>query len=112
MQADAQIDPPIIGASRDGHLKGEPGGIRGALRLWQEQQDVALVDTSGRIPPDTLSDTKNLFTQSREDESFTAIARNDEVEDIDDIEFGSDDPTPDIFAHQVFLRRGDLVDLL
>ena len=79
--------------------------------MWQEQHDIALAETLGRTPPSTLSDTQNLFTQSREDESSTAVARDDEVEDNDDIEFGSDDPTPDIFAHQVFLRRGDLVDL-
>lgn len=53
-----------------------------------------------------------MFTQSGEDDSFTAIARDEEVEDDDDVNFGSDEPTLDIFAHQVFLRRGDLVELV
>ena len=80
--------------------------------MWQEQHDIALADTLGRPPSSTLSDTQNLFTQSGEDESFTAIARDDEVDDDDDLNFGSDEPIPDIFAHQVFLRRGDLVELM
>ncbi|KAL9075487.1 MAG: hypothetical protein Q9161_001559 [Pseudevernia consocians] len=111
LRANAQIDPAIIGTNRNEHFKGESGGIREALRLWQDQHDIALADTSSQTHPSTLSDTQNLFTQSREDESFTVIARDDEVEDNDDVIFGSDEPTPDIFAHQVFLRRGDLVEL-
>lgn len=102
----------MIGSNPAGLVKGNSGGIRETLRLWQEQHDIALADTSGLAPPGTLGDTQNLFTQSGEDESFTAIARDDEVEDNDDVSFGSDEPTPDIFAHQVFLRRGDLVELV
>ena len=80
------------------------------LRLWQEQHDIALADTS-RSPSSTLSDIQNLFTQSGEDDSFTEIARDDEIDD-DDIKFESEERTPDIFAPQVFLRRGDLVELV
>lgn len=80
--------------------------------MWQEQHDIALADTSGLTPSGTLGDTQNLFTQSGEDESFTAIARDEEAEDDNDVSFGSDASTLDIFAPQVFLRRGDLVELV
>ena len=96
----------------DGLSKGQSGGIREALRSWQEQHDIALADKPSQPASNTLSDTQNLFSQSGEDESLTAIVREDGVEDDDDIYFGSDEPTPNIFAHQVFLRRGDLVELM
>lgn len=111
MQADAQIDPAIIGANPDGLLKKPSGSIREALRLWQEQHEIALAGTSGRHPSSMLSDTQNLVTQSGEDESFTTISLDENVEDDDDVDIRSDEPIPDIFAHQVFLRRGDLVEL-
>ena len=112
MQTDAQIDPAIVGANLDGLVKGKSGGIREALRLWQDQHDIALADILGRPPSNTLSDTQNLFTQSGEDESFTTITRDDELEDDEDVHFASNELTPDFFAHQVFLRRGDLVELV
>ncbi len=111
MQADASIDPSVTGISPDDLVKGKSGGIRDALKLWQEQHDIALANRSGRHPSSTLGDTQNLVTQSGEDDSFTAITR-DEVDDEDDVEFQPEETTPDIFAHQVFLRRGDLVELV
>ena len=80
------------------------------LRLWQEQHDIALADTSRS--PSTLSDIQNVLTQSGEDDSFTKIARDDEIDEDDDVKFESEERTPDIFAPQVFLRRGDLVELV
>lgn len=112
MESDAPTDPAIIGVNPDGLINGKSGRIRDTLRLWQEQHDIALADTLGRPPLNTVSDTQNLFTQSGEDESYTAIVRDDEVEDEDGVDFGSDEPISDIFAPQVYLRRGDLVELM
>lgn len=112
LQGDALIDPPTIKTTPDGNVKGGPGQIRDALRMWQEQHEVALADVSGRPPSSTLSDTQNLFTQSGEDDSSTTVLRDDEVDEDDDVNPESDEQTPDIFAHQVFLRRGDLVELV
>lgn len=112
MQADAPPGSPIIETNPDEPFKGKSGGIREALSLWQEHHDTALASTSGQPPSTTLGEIQNLFTQSGEDESFTAITRDDDVEDYDDEEIGSDELIPDTFTHQVFLRRGDLVDLL
>ena len=80
--------------------------------MWQEQHEIALADALGRPLSSTLSDTQNLFTQSGEDDSSTTIVRDDEVDEDDDLDLESDEQTPDIFAHQVFLRRGDLVELV
>lgn len=112
MQADPSIESSIIETKPEELHKVKSVGIREVLRLWQEQHDISLADASGQPPSSTLSDTQNLFTQSGEDESFTAVARDDDFEDDDNVDFGSDEPTPDIFAHQIFLRRGDLVELV
>ena len=112
MHSDTKIDPAIVETSPDRLIEGSSRGIREALRLWQEQHKIALAETSGRTLSSTLSDTQNLFTQSGEDESFIAIARDEELEDDDDdVDFGPDEPSPNIFARQVYLRRGDLVEL-
>lgn len=112
MQAKDAVDPPIIVTKSDEAFESKPEGIREMLRLWQEQHDTALADTSGQPPPSTPSDTQNLFTQSREDESFTTIAQDDDVEDDDTLDFGSEESNMDTFAHPAFLRRGDLVELM
>lgn len=111
MQFDTPIDPTNIGTNPHGIPHRNSGGIHAYLSLWQEQHESALADTSGRPPSSTLGDTQNLFTQSGGDESFTTVARDDEVEDDVDVDLRSDEPTPDIFSRQVFLRRGDLVEL-
>ena len=84
------------------------------LRLWKEQYQSALADTSDLPPPSTLGE-QNLLTQSGEDDDLTSIVRSDETndddDDYDDVEVEADEPIPDIFAPQVFLRRGDLVEL-
>ena len=106
-----KLDSTIIRRNPDELIKWKSTGIREYLRSWQEQHETIPVDTSGRPSSGPLSETQNLFTQSGEDDSFTAIARDDEVDDEIDIDFASDEPTQDIFAHSVFLRRGDLVEL-
>ena len=109
MHNDAPIDAPVIGTDLDGLVKGKPQDIRAMLKLWQEQHKSALADTSVWPPSKTLGD-QNLVTQSGEDDNFSTIVRNDEADDDDDVEFEADEPVPDIFAPQVFLRRGDLVE--
>ena len=106
-----KLDPTITKEDPDELIKWKSTGIREYLRSWQEQHETALVDTSGRPSSGPLSETQNLFTQSGEDESFTAIAWDDEVDDEFEIDFTSDEPFQDIFTRSVFLRRGDLVEL-
>ena len=105
-----ESDPTKIKGNPDELIKWKTG-IREYLRSWQEQHESAVVDTSGRPSSGSLSETQNLFTQSGEDDSFTAIAQDDEADDEIEIDFPSDESTQDIFAHSVFLRRGDLVEL-
>lgn len=112
LQAAAPIDPPVVGTNPAGLVKGRPRRIREALELWQQQHDSGLADTSGRPPSSMLSDTQNLLTQSGEDNTFNTIVRDDEVDNDDDIGIESEERTPDIFANEVFLRRGDLVEVV
>ena len=111
LQAAAPIDPPVVGTNPAGLVKGRPRRIREALELWQEQHDSGLADTSGRPPSSMLSDTKNLLTQSGEDNAFNMIVRDDEVDNDDDIGIESEQGAPDIVANEVFYRRGDLVEV-
>ena len=112
LQAAAPIDPSVIETNPAGLDKERPRRIREALRLWQEQHDSAVADTSDRPPSSTLGDTQNLLTQSGEDNSFTTVLRDDEADNDDYISMESEERTPDIFANEVFLRRGDLVELV
>ncbi len=94
----------------------ERGDIREHLRLWQEQQDInsSIPNAVQPSPVSIIKDGQNLFTQSGEDESFSVITSEieaEEVEDDDYLEFGSDEPTPDVLKNELFLRRGDLVEL-
>lgn len=112
MLAGSPIDPPIIGTNQDGFGDGRPTPIREALRLWQEQHDIALANNSGGRPSSTFGDTQNLFTQSGEDDSFTTITRDNELDDDDEVIFDPEDRAPDISANHIYLRRGDLVELV
>ena len=95
-----------------------PGGnIREHLKLWQRQQDTnkKLPNSISQPSSNTRNDSQNLFTQSSEDDSFTVVAREDEADEVegdDKLEFGSDEFVPDVLRNEVFLRRGDLVELL
>ena len=99
LQAAAPIDPSVIETNPAGLDKERPRRIREALR-------------SDRPPSSTLGDTQNLLTQSGEDNSFTTVLRDDEADNDDYISMESEERTPDIFANEVFLRRGDLVELV
>lgn len=94
----------------------EGGDIREHLKLWQEQQDL-LPDSLGATKLPHISRPKtgqNLFTQSSEDQSLTTVTpevKAEEIEDEDYVDFGSDEPTPDVLRNEMFLRRGDLVEL-
>jgi hypothetical protein len=94
----------------------EKGDIREHLRLWQKQQDL-----NSNLPNavqlsrfSTRKDGENVLTQSGEDESFTVIDREIEVQEVEDddyVDVGSDEPMPDVLKNELFLRRGDLVEL-
>ena len=93
----------------------EEGRIQEHLRLWAQH-----VDTGGQtfksLPLDRsryYKGTQNLLTQSSEDESFNSVAQEeaDAVEDHEHLEFGSDDPAIDVLKNELFLRKGDLVEL-
>ena len=112
LQTAAQISSPATGITPAGLVQGRPEGIREALRLWQEQHDSAVADSLGRTAPSTFSDTQNLLTQSEQDDSFTTLVRDDEMDDDDGMSIEPDEQDLDKFAPQIFLRRGDLVELL
>ena len=111
VQADMKLDPTITTENPDEPIKWKSTGISEYLRSWQEQHETALVDTAGRPSSGPLSEGQNLFTQSGEDDSFTTIATDDEVDDEFEMGLTSDEPSQDIFTRSVFLRRGDLVEL-
>ena len=97
--------------SSGGLGNGKIQNTREMLRLWKEQHKNTLVNASDRPPSSTLGE-QNWFTQSGEDESLTSFVRIDEENDDEDVEWEADQPSPDVFSPQVFLRRGDLVELL
>lgn len=112
----AHLDSSMMGAEAKLRSSLERGDIREHLRLWQKQQDLEsnLPNTVQQSPFSMIKDGQNLFTQSGEDESFTVITREieaEEVEDGDYVDFGSDEPTLDVLKNELFLRRGDLVEL-
>ena len=111
METAPPIDPPSTETNLAGFAKGRPEGIREALRLWQEQHESTLADTSTQHIYSTLKDSQNLHNQSGEDDSYTTIVRDDEMDDDEEISMDPEEQNPDIFAPQVFLRRGDLVQL-
>ena len=104
-------DPLVLGTNPHRASGYHARGIREALKLWQEQHDVALAVASSGPPPSSYGDTQNLVTQSGEDESYTAIARDEEPEDDDPIDLEPGEPVPGIFSRRIFLRQGDLVEL-
>jgi len=114
--ATAHLDPSIMGAEAKLKSSLEGGNIREHLRLWQEHQDLVLnlPNAVQSSPVSKIKNGQNLYTQSGEDESFTVITREieaEEVEDDDHVDFGSDEPTPDVLKNELFLKRGDLVEL-
>ena len=70
-----------------------------------------LADTSTQHITSTLKDSQNLLNQSIEDDGDATIIRDDEMNDDEEISVDPEEQNPDIFARQVFLRRGDLVKL-
>ena len=112
MQTAPPIDPPSSEADLAGLAKGRHGDIREALRLWQEQHESTLADTSTQHVSSTPKDSQNLLNQSREDDGYTTIVRDDEMNDDEEISMDPEEQNLDIFACQVFLRRGDLVQLM
>ena len=112
MQTAPPIDPPPSEANLAGLAKGRPGGIREALRLWQEQHESTLADISTQHVSSTLKDSQNLLNQSREDDGYTTIVHDGEMNNDEEISMDPEEQNPDIFACQIFLRRGDLVQLM
>ena len=80
--------------------------------MWQEQHESTLADTSTQHVSSTLKDSQNLLNQSGEDDSYTTVVRDHEMNDDEEISMDPEEQNPDIFAYQVFLRRGDLVQLM
>ena len=114
---DAHPDPSSIAA--DAKLKSisKGGNIREHLRLWQEIQDGNTdLSSPAQLPSTSRATTDhNLFTQSGEDDSFKVVDREHEAESFEDdeyIDFGSDNSAADVLKNELFLRKGDLVELL
>ena len=112
MQTAPPIDPPSTESDLAGFAKGRHGGIREALRLWQEQHESTLADTSTQHVSSTIKDSQNLLNQSGEDDSYTTVLREIEMNDEEEVSMDPEEQNSDIFAYQVFLRRGDLVRLM
>lgn len=112
----AELDSSMLDAEAKLKSSLERGDIREHLRLWQKQQDLNsnLPNAVQSSRVSTRKDGENVLTQSGEDESFTVIDREieaQELEDDDYVDFGSDEPMPDVLKNELFLRRGDLVEL-
>lgn len=112
MQTAPPIDPLSTETNLAGFAKGRPGDIREALRVWQEQHESTLADTSTQHVSSTLKDSQNLLNQSGEDDSYTTIIPDDEMNNDEEMSMDSEEQNPDIFACHFFLRRGDLVQLM
>ena len=113
------LDQPIVleDASLKSSLSG--GSIREHLRLWQEQHDLDSKLVAPVVPlSDNTSDaSRNLYTQSGEDESYKVLSQDERDEEAEDvasttIEPDTDDSTPTLLGTQKYLRRGDLVELV
>lgn len=114
---DTNVDPSSIGADPKLASTLQEGDIREHLRLWQQQRLIKEHSSSVVPPPQNrqLNASQNLATQSGEDDSFSKVTQEDEAEESEDdgfVEIGSDEPAPDFLKNELFLRRGDLVELL
>ena len=119
-QAQARRRPPPLDlpnvledVSLKSNLRG--GSIREHLRLWQEQHDLETKLVAPAVPISNKSDaSRNLYTQSGEDDSYRVISQDEEAEDVAGtmVEPHTDDRTPTLFGAQKYLRRGDLVELV
>ena len=91
------------------------GKIREHLRLWQEQRDLETKLVAPIVPiANTPDASRNLDTQSGEDESYKVVSPDEEAEDVAGamMELHTDDRTPTFLGTQKYLRRGDLVELV
>ena len=81
--------------------------------MWQEQHGIQAGRAAAPVLllDNTISTSQNLYTQSGEDDSFTLISRDEEADDDDDFHLGSDGTTLELLDNQLFLRRGDMVEL-
>lgn len=90
-------------------------GIREHLRLWQEQQnkDVEQNIITNVSPRNLSTASQNILNQSGEDDSFTKLTEDSEMDEEQhiDLHLEKDEVTTDIFQNRAFLRKGDLVEL-
>lgn len=112
--ADVQVDPFVVeGAVTLEFASG--AGIREHLRLWQEQQNKEAEKHDSPIFPlgNSSSTSRNFLTQSGEDDSFTKLTENTELDEAEhiDLSLDKDESTTDIFQNHAFLKKGDLVEL-
>lgn len=110
--ADAQIEPPIAKGIPNFDDTSGPG-IREHLRLWQEQQNKEAEKMTPASSPlgSSSRGSQNIFTQSGEDDSFTEITEDNDMDEDGHIDLHPDEGVTDIFQNHVYLRRGDLVEL-
>ena len=102
----------------DASLKSKSSGesIREHLRLWQERRDLETKLIAPVVPlsNNTPDASRNLYTQSGEDDSYKVLSQDEEAEDVAGtlMEPHTDDRTPTLLGAQKYLRRGDLVELV
>ena len=121
MQAQDPRRPPPLALPvvlEDASLKSKSSGesIREHLRLWQERRDLETKLIAPVVPlsNNTPDASRNLYTQSGEDDSYKVLSQDEEAEDVAGtlMEPHTDDRTPTLLGAQKYLRRGDLVELV
>ena len=110
----SRVDPSVTYSKPNHNFTLNGGNIREHLKLWQEEHSIKAEPIGALAPPQgsTPITSQNLYTQSGEDDSFTVISRDDETEEDSDVDLQSDDAIPNIVENHLFLRRGDLVELM
>ena len=109
------LDLPVV--LGDASLKSNSrGSIREHLRLWQEQRDLETKLVAPVVPlsNNTPDASRNLYTQSGEDDSYKVLSQDEEAEEVAEtlVEPHTDDRAPTLLGTQKYLRRGDLVELV
>ena len=106
--AHSATDPRLLSS-----LKG--ANIREHLQWWQKHHFTKEPNSSFGPPAKAQHEaSQNLSTQSGEVDSFSNVALEDEGDMLDDdgVEMvGAQEPTTDYLRNDLFVRKGDLVEL-
>ena len=89
--------------------------VREHLKLWQDQQRKGLDDPIPSQTPQSLDSVPNSVTQSGEDDTFSHVVRDTDMEQGDDFGHADLGPTAELVdttgTDQRYLKQGDVVQL-